>query len=47
MVSGAFVDLGLTEAQGSTFIDAAAGMNPIGIRYKAFDAIAGGNYFRK
>ncbi|MDQ2940095.1 MAG: SRPBCC family protein [Actinomycetota bacterium] len=47
VVSGAFVDLGLTEAQGSTFIDAAAGMNPIGIRYKAFDAIAGGNYFRK
>ena len=47
VVSGAFVDLGLTEAQGGTFIDAVAGMNPIGVRYKAFDAIAGGNYFRK
>ena len=47
VVSGAFVDLGLTDAQGGTFIDAAAGMNPIGVRYKAFDAIAGGNYFRK
>ena len=47
VVSGAFVDVGLTEAQGGTFIDAAAGMNPIGVRYKAFDTIAGGSYFRK
>jgi Polyketide cyclase / dehydrase and lipid transport len=47
LVSGAFVDLGLTEARGGTFIDAAAGMNPIGLRYKAFDAIAGRGYFRK
>jgi hypothetical protein len=47
LASGAFVDLGLTEAQGSTFIDAAAGMNPIGFRYKTFDAIAGARYFRQ
>ena len=47
VVSGAFVDLGLTEAQGSTFVDAAAGMNPIGLRYKTFDAIAGSRYFRQ
>jgi hypothetical protein len=47
VVSGAFVDLGLTEAQGSTFVDAAAGMNPIGFRYKTFDAIGGGRYFRQ
>jgi hypothetical protein len=47
VVSGAFVDLGLTEAQGDTFVDAAAGMNPIGLRYKAFDTIAGASYFRK
>jgi carbon monoxide dehydrogenase subunit G len=47
VVSGAFVDLGLTEAQGGTFVDAAAGMNPIGLRYRAFDALAGSGYFRK
>ena len=47
VVSGAFVDLGLTEAQGHTFVDAAAGMNPIGLRYSAFDAIAGRRYVRK
>jgi hypothetical protein len=46
-ISGAFVDLGLTEAQDDTFVDAVAGMNPIGLRYSAFDAIAGRGYFRK
>ncbi len=33
--------------QGDTFVDGAAGMNPIGLRYSAFDAIAGRSYFRK
>ena len=47
VISGAFVDLGLTEAQGDTFVDAAAGMNPTGLRYSAFDAIAGRSYFHK
>jgi hypothetical protein len=47
VVSGAFVDLGLTEAQGGTFIDAAAGMNPIGLRNKAIDVLGGPRYFRQ
>jgi len=47
VVSGAFVDLGLTGARGNTFVDAAAGLNPIGLRYKAFDALAGRAYFRR
>ncbi len=45
--TGSFLDLGLTAAQQGTFVDAAAGMDPIGLRYKAFDAIGGTGYFRK
>jgi polyketide cyclase/dehydrase/lipid transport protein len=47
VLTGAFVELGLTEAQTNTFVDAAVGMNPIGLRYKAFDALAGRSYFRR
>jgi uncharacterized protein YndB with AHSA1/START domain len=47
VLTGAFVELGLTEAQGNTFVDAAVGIHPINLRYKAFDAIAGRRYFRQ
>ncbi len=45
--TGSFLDLGLTAAQDGTFVDGTAGMNPIGLRYRAFDALAGRSYFRK
>jgi hypothetical protein len=45
--TGSFLDLGLTAAQQGTFVDAAAGMKPIGLRYRAFDAVVGRSYFRK
>jgi hypothetical protein len=46
VVSGAFVHLAFTDAQDGTFVDAAAGMSPIGTGYKLFDAVAGRRYWR-
>ena len=37
----------LTEAQGNTFIDVEFGMDPIGLRYRIFDAALGKLYFRR
>ena len=35
----------LTEAQGETFVDVEFGMDPIGTRYRVFDAALGRLYF--
>jgi Polyketide cyclase / dehydrase and lipid transport len=45
--TGSFLDLGLTAAQDETFVDASAGMDPIGLQYRVFDAVAGRRYFSK
>ena len=37
----------LTEAQGNTFVDVEFGMDPIGWRYRIFDAALGTLYFRR
>ena len=37
----------LTEAQGNTFVDVEFGMDPIGLRYRIFDATMGKLYFRR
>jgi uncharacterized protein YndB with AHSA1/START domain len=37
----------LTEAQGNTFVDVEFGMDPIGARYRIFDAALGKLYFRR
>ena len=44
--TGTFVRIGLTEAQGGTFVDARMGMEPHGLAYRVFDATAGRIYFR-
>jgi|GEM_PF-1493935 len=46
VVSGAFVHLGFTDAQGGTFVDASAGMDPIGPRYRVLDTLTGRLYWR-
>jgi hypothetical protein len=45
--TGSFLDLALTAAQDRTFVDASAGMNPIGLQYKVFDILAGRRYFNR
>ena len=37
--------MALTEAQGDTFVDAAAGMEPLSARFRAVDALTGGRLF--
>lgn len=37
----------LTEAQGNTFVDVEFGMDPIGAKYRVFDATLGKLYFRR
>jgi uncharacterized protein YndB with AHSA1/START domain len=37
----------LTEAQGDTFVDVEFGLDPIGFRYRVFDAALGRLYFRR
>jgi uncharacterized protein YndB with AHSA1/START domain len=43
--TGGFVEIELTSAQGGTFVEAAAGMEPKTARFKVFDAVAGRRYF--
>ena len=43
--TGSYVRFLLTEAQGGTFADVEIGMEPQGVRYKVFDAVAGKRYF--
>jgi uncharacterized protein YndB with AHSA1/START domain len=45
--TGTFVQLGLTEAQGGTFVDGRMGMDPDGLANRVFDATAGRLYFRR
>jgi hypothetical protein len=43
--TGTFVRFGITGAQDGTFVDGEMGMDPQGLRYRAFDAVAGRRYF--
>lgn len=43
--TGTFVRFGLTEAQDGTFVDGEMGMDPAGIGYRVFDAVAGRRFF--
>jgi hypothetical protein len=45
--TGTFVRFGLTEAQDGTFVDGRMGMEPDGLAYRVFDALAGRIYFRR
>ena len=43
--TGTFFQLALTDAQGGTFVDARAGMDPTSLPHRAFDALVGKRYF--
>lgn len=45
--TGTFVDFVLTGARGGTFVDATVGLEPVSLRYRVFDAVAGKRYFRR
>jgi hypothetical protein len=45
--TGTFVDLSLTRARGGTFVDARFGMDPLSVRMRVFDVVAGKRYFRR
>ena len=44
--TGTFVSFTLAEAQGGTFVDGEAGMEPGRLRFRAFDAVAGKRFYR-
>lgn len=44
--TGTYVNMALTEAQGGTFLDAEAGMDPQNVVQRTFDTVAGKRYFR-
>ena len=44
--TGTYVNMALTEAQGGTFLDAEAGMDPQNVVHRTFDTVAGKRYFR-
>jgi hypothetical protein len=44
--TGTFVRFALTEARDGTFVDGRMGMEPNGLAYRVFDAVAGRIYFR-
>ena len=44
--TGTFVRFSLTQALGGTFVDGSMGMEPDGLAYRVFDAVAGRIYFR-
>jgi hypothetical protein len=44
--TGTFVRFVLTEAQGGTFVDGEAGMEPARIPYRIWDTVAGKRWFR-
>jgi len=43
--SGTFVRFKITGAQDGTFVDGEMGMDPLSLRYRVFDAVAGRRYF--
>jgi Polyketide cyclase / dehydrase and lipid transport len=45
--SGTFFRLALTDAQGGTFLDGQAGMDPQAARYRFFDALVGKRFFQQ
>jgi hypothetical protein len=44
--TGTFVRFALTEAQGGTFVDGEAGMEPARIPHRVWDAVAGERWYR-
>ena len=45
--TGAFVELELTSAQGGTFVEGVAGLEPKSVRFKVFDSVMGRRYFTR
>jgi hypothetical protein len=45
--TGAFVQMDLTDAQGGTFVDGRAGLDPKSFSFKVFDVVAGQRYFTR
>jgi hypothetical protein len=45
--TGTFVDLSLTRARGGTFVDACFGLDPLTMRMRVFDVVAGKRFFRR
>ena len=45
--TGTFVDLSLTEARGGTFVDARFGLDPLTMKLRVFDVVAGKRFFRR
>ncbi len=45
--TGTFADFALTGAQGGTFVDGEAGMEPSRIPHRVWDAVAGKRYYRE
>lgn len=45
--TGTYVDLALTAAGTGTFVDARFGMDPVSMRMRVFDIVAGRRYFRR
>ncbi|MDX6638521.1 MAG: Polyketide cyclase / dehydrase and lipid transport [Solirubrobacterales bacterium] len=45
--TGAFCEVVLTDAQGGTFVEGRAGLDPRSLRFKVFDAVAGQRYFTR
>jgi len=45
--TGTFVDLSLTEARGGTFVDARFGLDPLTMKMRVFDVVAGKRFFRR
>jgi hypothetical protein len=43
--TGSYFEIALTGAQDATFVDAVAGMDPNGLKYRVFNAVAGRRYF--
>jgi hypothetical protein len=45
--TGAFVEWDLTDAQGGTFVEGRAGMDPKTLGFKVFDRVTGQRYFNR
>lgn len=45
--TGGFVQLDLTDAQGGTFVEGRAGMDPMKLGFKVFDRVMGAGYFNR
>jgi len=45
--TGTFVDMSLTEARGGTFVDARFGVDPLTMKMRVFDVVAGKRFFRR